>query len=313
MKQKILQLLNENNYTSGEKIARKLGISRTAVWKQIQNLKKIGYKIESTKNKGYKIIKRPDTPIEIEIKQNLNTKIIGKKIYYYTQLKSTNTTAKQKTLEKTAEGTIIIADTQTQGRGRKNRTWYSPHGGLWFSVILYPNLPPERSMLLTMTASVSVAQAIEETTGIKPVIKWPNDLLINNRKVCGILTELDAEIDKINYVIIGIGINVNNEIKNDLKHIGISLKQVTKHPISRVELLKTILKQFDKNYLHINNPDYIRKQWLAYSKIISKKIMITEEGNKITGVVQDIDESGCLLINSEGKIKRVVSGDLHFL
>lgn len=313
MKEKILQLLNKNNYTSGEKIAKKLGISRTAVWKQIQNLKKIGYKIEAIKNKGYKIIQRPDTPIETEIKQKLNTKIIGKKIYHYPTLASTNTTAKQKTLEQIPEGTIIIADTQTKGRGRKNRTWHSPYGGLWFSTILYPDLPPERSMFLTMAASISVAQAIEETTGIKPVIKWPNDILINNRKICGILTELDAEIDKINYVIIGIGINVNNEIENKLKPIAISLKEITKKPISRVEILRSILKHFDKNYSYIKNPDYIRDLWFSYSKIIGKKIMIYEGENKIIGVVQDVDESGCLIIDSNGEPKRIVSGDISFL
>ena len=313
MKEKILQLLNENNYISGEKLAKKLGVSRTAIWKQIQNLKKTGYKIKSIKNKGYKLIKRPDMPVETEVKQNLNTKILGRKIYYFQELPSTNIFAKQKTLEKATEGTLIIADTQTEGRGRKNRSWSSPYGGLWFSVILYPNLPPERGMLITMAASVSVAQAIEETTNIKPVVKWPNDLLVNGKKICGILTELDAEIDKINYVIVGIGINVNNEINNDLKNKAVSLKEITNSSISRVNLLRAILRHFDKNYLHINNPDYIRKQWFAYSKIIGKKIMITEGEKKITGVVQDVDESGCLIINSDGIIKRIVSGDLSFL
>ena len=313
MKEKILQLLNENNYISGEKLAKKLGVSRTAIWKQIQNLEKTGYKIKSIKNKGYKLIKRPDIPIETEVKQNLNTKIIGRKIYYFKKLISTNTFAKQKTLEKTTEGTVVIADTQTKGRGRKNRTWYSPYGGLWFSIILYPNLPPERGMLITMAASVSVAQAIEEITGIKPVIKWPNDLLVNNKKICGILTELDAEIDKINYVIVGIGINVNNDIRDDLESKAISLKEITASPIPRVDLLRYILKHFDKNYLRLQEPDYIRKLWFSYSKIIGKKIMIQEGENSIIGVVQDVDESGCLIINSEGKIKRIVSGDLSFL
>jgi len=313
MKEKILQLLNENNYISGEKLAKKLGVSRTAIWKQIQNLEKTGYKIKSIKNKGYKLIKRPDIPIETEVKQNLNTKIIERKIYYFQELPSTNIFAKQKTLEKATEGTLVVADTQTEGRGRKNRSWSSPYGGLWFSVILYPNLPPERGMLITMAASVSVAQAIEETTNIKPVVKWPNDLLVNGKKICGILTELDAEIDKINYVIVGIGINVNNEINNDLKNKAVSLKEITNSSISRVNLLRAILKHFDKNYLHINNPDYIRKQWFAHSKIKGKKIMITEGEKKITGVVQDVDESGCLIINSDGIIKRIVSGDLSFL
>ena len=313
MKEKILQLLNENNYISGEKIGKKLGVTRTAVWKQIQNLEKAGYQIESIKNKGYRIIKRPDIPIETEVKQNLNTRIIGRKVYYYPEITSTNTIAKQKAMEKTTEGTIIIADKQTKGRGRKNRTWVSLWGGLWFSIILYPDLPPERGMAVTMTASVSLAQAIEETTGIKPVIKWPNDLLINNKKVCGILTELDAEIDKINYVIVGIGINVNNEIKDDLKSIATSLKEITGSSLHRVKLLRTILKYFDKNYLHIDNPSYIRKQWLSYSKIIGKKMMITEGENKSIGVVQDVDESGCLIMNSDGKLKRIVSGDLSFL
>ena len=170
-------------------------------------------------------------------------------------------------------------------------------------------------MLITMASSVAVAQGIQEVTGLKPVIKWPNDLLLNKKKVCGILTELDAEIDKINYIIVGIGINVNNPIDEELKEIGISLFQEVRTKISRVELLRTILKYLDDLYHKINLADYnvIRKPWLSYSKIIGKEIKVTTEKSNFTGIVTSIDESGCLILETKDGSVKIVSGDIENL
>ena len=171
-----------------------------------------------------KSIPKPDILNSKEITNNLKTKIIGKKVYFFNKIPSTNIYAKQLIKDDIEEGTIVIADVQTSGRGRKNRYWHSPYGGLWLSVILYPDIPPESGMLITMAVSISVAQAIKDVTGIKTEIKWPNDLLLRKKKVCGILTEINAEMHKINYTIVGIGINVNNKIDEKLKKTAISMK-----------------------------------------------------------------------------------------
>ena len=314
MKLDILNLLDETDYMSGVELSKKLKISRTAVWKQIQILKDLGYKIEAVKNKGYKLISRPDIPLSEEISFNLKTKIIGSNILYFKSLSSTNLYAKNLIKNKPIEGTVIIADTQTKGRGRKNRSWFSPEGGLWFSIILYPKIPTQYAMLVTMATSISLVQAINKLTGLSPNIKWPNDLLLKNKKICGILTELDAEMDRINYSIVGVGINVNNYIENDLKDKAASIVNFYNKNVSRVDLLKLFLRYFDTNYSKLISKDFgfIRNLWLVYSDIIGKKIKLKREDSEIVGIVEDIDDTGCLILNVDDKKIKVVSGDLEF-
>jgi len=314
MRDKLLNLL-KNDFISGEKLAETLGVSRTAVWKQIKSLRKSGYEIESIKNKGYKLVSRPDNPIPEEVTSGLLTKIIGKEVHYFERISSTNLSAKKLANKNAKDGTIIISDLQTQGRGRKDRTWFSPTGGLWFSVILYPNIQPHKSMMLTMAASLSVADGIKKTTGIVPRIKWPNDLLINGKKVCGVLTEIDAEVDKINFAVIGIGINVNNILSKDLEKNATTIKKEQGSNVSRVSLLKSILKNFDGYYTKIQSGKYdeIRDKWLSYSHIIGKTVCVNDGTKKIKGVVENIDEDGTLILDVCGKICRVLSGDLEYL
>lgn len=315
MREKLLDLLDEKKYISGEQIAKKLEVSRTAIWKQIKKLRELGYKIESIKNKGYRLISRPDIPIEEEIKHGLKTKIVGRKIHYFKTLSSTNQYAKQLVGKNVDEGSVVVSDVQTSGRGRKSRAWYSPKGGLWFSVVLYPNIPPQRGMLITMASSISVAQAIQEVTSFTPVIKWPNDILIDGKKVCGILTELDAEMDKINYVTIGVGINVNNPLEDNLQNKAISLIEKTGSKISRVGLLRSILKHLDDNYSMLNSGDNarIRQLWFNYAEIVGKKVRVEGEKSVIEGIVSDVDETGCLIIKTTDGSVQVVSGDLYYL
>jgi BirA family biotin operon repressor/biotin-[acetyl-CoA-carboxylase] ligase len=315
MRKKILELLTEQKFVSGETLAKKLNVSRTAIWKQIKILQKYGYKIESIKNKGYRLISRPDIPIFEEVTDGLNTKIIGKNIFYFKTIDSTNIYAKKLVKDGVEEGAIVVSDVQKSGRGRKNRSWSSPKGGLWFSVILYPNIPPQNAMLVTMATSVAVAQGIVETTGLAPMIKWPNDLLINKKKVCGILTELDAEMDKINYSVVGIGINVNNQIDDNLKDTATSLSKENKTNISRVKLLKSIIKKLDENYSRLTSKDHdsIRKDWFSYANIIGKSIQVSGEKSVTKGVVVDVDDSGSLIIQTSKGDVRVFSGDLTIL
>lgn len=262
-----------------------------------------------------KLTPKPDIFRPKEISKNLKTKIIGKKILFFKKIPSTNLYAKQLIRENIEEGTIVVADVQTHGLGRKNRFWHSPAGGLWFSVVLYPHIPIEKGMLITMASSISVAQAFEEITGLVPEVKWPNDLLLNGKKVCGILTEIDADLNKINYIIVGIGINVNNDIDEELKEIAISLKQEAGFKISRVKLLRYILRHLDINYnkLILRDFDSIRELWLSYSNIIGRKIQVEDENIITKGVVIDIDDSGYIILETDSGKVRIVSGDVKYL
>ena len=315
MRVEILRLLDNNGFVSGEYIAEHLGVSRTAVWKQIKSLQNMGYEIESIKSKGYRLASRPDIPIAEEVTLELDTKVIGKTFYYFKSLSSTNLFAKKLVKDGVEEGAIVVSDIQLSGRGRKSRNWFSPEGGLWFSVVLYPHIPPERGMLLTMAISFAIVQGIKEITGLNPVIKWPNDLLINDKKVCGILTELDAEMDRINYTIVGIGINVNNKLNEDLHGKATSLIQETGFNISRVKLLRSILKFVDENYSRLVSGDYvfIRDSWFSLTNIVGREIIVHGEKTTLKGVVSSVDEGGCLMLDTKNGIVRVVSGDVEYL
>lgn len=243
------------------------------------------------------------------------TKIIGNKIYHFETIDSTNIFAKELIAEDIEEGAVVVADVQLSGRGRNNRQWSSPKGGLWFSVILYPKISPEKGMLVTMNASVAVALAIKDVANLDPEIKWPNDILIDGKKVCGILTENDARDNKFNYSIVGIGINVNNEIDYNLQNIAISLKQKTGMKISRSELLRSILRFFDENYrkMNLGNFETNRKLWLSFANIVGRKVRIKDGEEEITGDVNDIDKNGYLILETSIGLTRIISGDIDYL
>jgi BirA family biotin operon repressor/biotin-[acetyl-CoA-carboxylase] ligase len=315
MREKILQLLNKKDFISGNNLAKQLKVSRTAIWKQIKILRNYGYNIESMKNRGYRLVSRPDIPRCEEVSPYLNTQFIGKKIVYFEKIDSTNIYAKRLVKDGVLEGCVIVADKQEKGRGRKNRIWSSPEGGLWFSVILYPIIPPQDAMIITMAASVSVVEALTKITDLKPMIKWPNDVLVKGKKLCGILTELDAEMDRINYIIIGIGINVNNNISKELNDIATSLKIETKMNFSRVEIFANILNNLEKNYnqIKLGNLKFIRDLWLSYAKIIGKNIRVVSENKIFKGLVIDVDIDGRLVIETSKGKNRISYGDIFYL
>jgi BirA family biotin operon repressor/biotin-[acetyl-CoA-carboxylase] ligase len=261
------------------------------------------------------MIFRPDNSLLKEEISRLDNKIIGKDLYYFETINSTNLFAKKLVKNGAGEGVVVIADVQSSGRGRKNRKWSSPKGGLWFSIILYPNISPDKGMLVTMTSSIAVAQGIKEVTGLNPVIKWPNDLLINDKKVCGVLTEIYAEKDKIKYTIIGIGINVNNRLEKKFYKTATTLKQEIGNQVPRVELLKSILKNLDELYneITLKNHKSIKDSWLSFSNIIGKKIQVKDDNILIIGKVINIDDSGCLILDTEQGITRIVYGDIKYL
>jgi len=315
----ILKFLREKEYVSGEVLAQKLGISRVAVWKQIQKLKDMGYKITSDQNLGYCLISRPDLLLPQEIQRGLSTNYIGKEIYYFPELKSTNIMAKEKVLHRVEgmdEGTLIIAEKQSAGKGRLGREWFSPPGGIWLSIILYPQLFPSYISRITLMTAVAVVKAIKVCTQIEPQIKWPNDILINEKKVCGILTEMSAELDIINWVVVGIGINANIDLRDfpeDIQENTISLKETSGKEISRVKLAQTFLQEFEKYYEKLKRKEFssILKEWKLYSHTLRKKIRVDIGERIITGEAIEINESGALILKKEdGELAEIISGTI---
>lgn len=319
MKKDIINLLKENqdNFISGEKISKKLGITRAAVWKYIKAIKSEGYRIESVSRKGYKLISSPDVLTFEEIKPYLKTKYIGKNIKYYNTIDSTNTKAKELGRLGEDEGTCIISEEQTGGRGRLGRIWVSPKfKGIWMSIILMPDIEPIEASKVTQIGAASVCRAIKEL-GVDAKIKWPNDIVLNNKKICGILTEMSGEINKINYIVMGIGINVNieeDEFQEDLKDIATSIKIATGLTIKRKELIAEILNNFEVLYDEFIKSGTIKesiKVCRENSALIGKQVKIIKRENKVFAKAVGIGESGELIVEySDGKVEKIVSGEV---
>ncbi|MEH7523703.1 biotin--[acetyl-CoA-carboxylase] ligase, partial [Bacillus sp. JJ1503] len=270
--------LNEDEYLSGQYLADLLGCSRTAVWKHIEDMRKDGFELEAVRRKGYRITRVPERITADEIRLGLLTKFIGKNIHYEESVDSTQKIAHRLANEDTPEGTVIIAEEQLLGRGRMDRRWHSPkYTGIWMSVILRPNLPPPKAPQLTLITAVAVVQAIEELTDLSPQIKWPNDILINGKKVTGILTELQADADRITSIIIGIGINVNQQKEDypeELHTIATSLSIESGKKLQRAELVKILLSKLENLYtLYLEKGFYpIKLLWESYAISIGKVI-----------------------------------------
>jgi BirA family biotin operon repressor/biotin-[acetyl-CoA-carboxylase] ligase len=317
MKQQILQYLklNEDKYISGEMLSNKFSVSRTAIWKHINTLRKEGYQISSSTNLGYRLEGVPDIISAEEIRQKLNTNALGRTIHLFKQTESTNMAAKKLAQQDAPHGTIIIAEEQTKGRGRLGRQWVSLCGGLWFSIILRPAMHPADCPGLTMLSGLAVAKAIRKLFALPAMLKWPNDVLIEKRKVCGILTEMGAEMDKVHYVIIGIGINTNFEIKDlpeDLQSTATTLKEELKHDISRTELLTTILEELETiltstDGLLVNALQSIKD----LSCTIGTRVKINSGHTRMEGMALDITEKGSLLVKTDdGSIQEIIAGDI---
>lgn len=313
IKQVLGFLKSRDGFVSGEEISRGLKISRTAVWKYMRQLREEGYSIEAVPHLGYRLFSIPDKLLPEEISYHLNTKIIGCEIFHYTSVTSTMDIAFDLGLKGFPEGTAVFAEHQTKGKGRMGRSWFSPkQKGIYLSLLLRPEFLPQESPKLTLMTAVSIAEAIKKVTQLAPLIKWPNDILINGRKVSGILTELDAEADRIKFVNIGIGINVNSS-KSLLPPQSTSLKQEIGSSVSRIELAKETLRFIEKNYFTLRQKGFnpIREKWKALSIILGKQIKIWSHDRYIQGEAQDIDIDGALLVRKDsGFIEKVLSGDV---
>lgn len=310
-----LLLKNKGNYISGEQISEKFGVSRSAIWKQVNHLRNIGYEVESSTRLGYRIRKSPDLMLPEEIWLNAKLSFIGHKIYYFSTIDSTNDEAKKLAQERAPHGTVVIAEEQTGGKGRMGRVWMSPpQKGIWVSIILRPSILPTEAPKLTMLTAVAVAEAIRNEAGIPATIKWPNDILIEDKKVCGILTEMSAEMDDVNYVIIGAGINVNNdEFSDEIKEKAISLKIAKGESVERIKILAGFLESLEHHYEVAMNHGFspIFEKWKKLCCNLKKPVEVITKKGSFAGIAVDIDEQGALLVKKEdGKLERVLSGDV---
>ena len=303
MRNKILQILRESrdNYISGEEMADKLGVSRTAVWKHIKEMRAQGYDIESHARKGYVLKETPDALLSGEIAHDLQTSVIGQNIICHEEIDSTNNEAKRLAREGAAEGTVVVAECQTGGKGRLERQFFSL---------------PQEAPKCTLMAAVAVARAMAEF-GLEPGIKWPNDLLYENKKLVGILTEMSAEMDGINYIVIGTGINVNidqSEFPEDIRDVATSLCMMKGEPLPRVKFFQAVLRAMDDLYAQVQAQGFapVLQEWRKYSITLGQEVKVigVRDGEVYFGKAVDIDEDGALLVDTEEGRKKVLAGDV---
>jgi len=302
MKGQILQALRErSDYLSGETLAGQLGISRVSIWKHIRSLKKDGYVIEASP-KGYRLISSPDSLLPYEFPD------LEQRIHYFPEIGSTMDAARELAKKGAGEGTIVIAEAQTRGRGRLSREWLSPEGGIYFTLILRPRISPAYAPRINLMAAVAVAATIRKLFGLKAELKWPNDVLIGGRKVCGILAEMDAEMDIINFVNVGIGINANTSVPQ-FEKTATSLKDAVGEEISRKEFLSALLveiNQWQALLMEVN----LLEEWKKLSVTLNKDVRILSPGELIAGKAIDIDTTGALIIKEgTGSLKKALAGD----
>jgi BirA family biotin operon repressor/biotin-[acetyl-CoA-carboxylase] ligase len=316
---KILSALRENpDGVSGAQLAEQLSISRAAVWARIDELRKLGYEIEAGPHFGYRLVSSPDALHADDLLARLGkTKVIGRDIRVFEQTTSTNDIVEKLARDGVKEGVVVFAESQTKGRGRLGRKWISPaRKGLWFSILLRPDLRPQETTQLTVASATALRRAIQTETGLKPEIKWPNDILIGGKKVAGILTELNAELDKVRYVILGIGIDVNldaNEFPAELKKTATSLKIETGEAVSRAELAKAILRELDKDYSRVCGHFFadVAEEWEENCVTIGKNVTVQIGDRKIRGRAESLDDDGALLLRTEhGHLERIIGGDV---
>ncbi|HHV28993.1 biotin--[acetyl-CoA-carboxylase] ligase [Acetivibrio mesophilus] len=326
MKDVILRKLKDSKgeFVSGEELSSGLGVSRTAVWKCINELKKEGYVIDSSSKKGYKLSYVPDIINPWEIKEGLDTETIGKSVHCFSEVDSTNNYAKTLAQKGCDDGTVVLAERQTQGRGRLGRSWDSTDKkGIWMSIVLRPAVGLEDVQIITLAASVAVASALKKAMDVNAGIKWPNDIVLDGKKVCGILTEMSMEMERVNYLVLGIGMNFSQqesefpkEIRDRATSLGIYLKEKHGLDISgfrRSHLVKTILSELEEVYDTIKEGKVgvIIEEWKKYSVTLGKEVLINYKEEQYIGTAQDIDQNGRLIVRlSDGTVREVLSGEV---
>jgi len=316
MKEQVLSFLKEqSDYRSGEEISQKLGVTRAAVWKTIKKLQSEGYEIVSSTKKGYKLLVTPNIITANEIKDGLHAKYMGTEIIYFDEIDSTNNEAKRLAREGAKEGTLVVADKQTSGKGRLGRVWTSPAGeGIWMSLILRPNILPSEASQLTLIAGVNMCDAIKKVTGLDAKIKWPNDIVVNGKKVCGILTEMSAQVEGIEFVVIGIGVNVNmKEFPNELPY-ATSLAIEGMREFSRKKIIGVFLESFEEDYYaytKVPNLLFIKERYEENCITLGKTVKLIARDEETIAKALEINKEGALVVElQDGSIKEVSTGEV---
>ncbi len=316
MKTELLTVLREaEGYVSGQDLCEKFGVSRTAVWKVVNQLKEAGYEIESVQNKGYRLVASPDTVSQEELKSIRKTEWIGQEIFYFPVLDSTNTKAKQLAEEGYPSGTLVVAEQQDAGRGRRGRDWASPRGvGIFMTLMLKPDILPNNASMLTLVAALAVAAAIRKCTGRPAGIKWPNDIVMNGKKVCGILTEMSAQIDYVNHVVVGIGINVHNEsFPEDIAPTATSLYLETGVHYQRAALIEEIWEQFERYYavfLQTQDLSGLVKEYEAHLVNMHQSVRVIDPKEPFEGRAMGITPRGELMVDTWESRRLVSAGEV---
>lgn len=317
MKNEILRLLKTNDtYISGQELCDYFQVSRTAVWKVMEQLKKEGYEIEAVRNRGYRLIKSPDVLTETEIKSALDTAWAGQEIVCYEETDSTNNRAKEAGEKGAPHGMLFVSDKQTAGKGRRGHTWVSPSGtSIYMTLLLRPEIIPSKAPMLTLVMGLSVAEGICQITGEKAGIKWPNDIVVNRKKVCGILTEMATEIQYVNYVVIGVGININQqEFPEELSKMATSLCLEYGQHYRRADIIAAVMERFEKNYETFMKTQDLSGLREAYNDILvnyNQKVRVLEPGNEYEAMAEGIDRMGELIVRlADGQKKAVFAGEV---
>ena len=310
---------HDSEYLSGQDLSDVLKISRVAVWKHIKKIQTLGYKIESKQKLGYRLIDDTEKLLPWEITRDLKTKNIGKRVYYFEELDSTQNFAQQIAADKKENGTIVIAEKQTSGRGRLDRKWTSPKGGIWFSLIIHPKFDVSSSTLIPILSAVALSKSIKKILGVETEVKWPNDIILNGKKVAGVLVDASVQANNIDYLILGIGINFDIDTKKLEKRLsktpnfyGVNSLRENNNKTPPKILLKEFLFQFEKNLSSLDKGEKAKivKEWTKKAAGIGRKITINTSSGKISGISQGIDTDGALKIKTKKKIERVLVGDV---
>ena len=302
MKAEILKALRESgDYVSGEVLSKELSTSRVSVWKHIHSLEKDGYVLEASP-RGYRLISSPDLLIPCEFPG------LEQRIHYFREIGSTMDAARKLAEAGAEQGTIVVAESQSRGRGRLRKEWLSPEGGIYFTIILRPKISPAYAPRMSLMASVAVASAIRRLFGLRAELKWPNDVLIRGKKVCGILAEMNAELDAVNFINLGIGINANTSVSQQEEKAS-SLKEQLGEEVSRKELFRSVLVELEERQGLLTTADLV-EEWKSLSATLGRDVRILAPGEEITGKAVDIESSGALVIRAkDGSLRSAIAGD----
>ena len=310
---------HDSEYLSGEDLSDVLKISRVAVWKHIKKIQSLGYKIESKQKLGYRLVNETEKLLPWEITNDLRTKEIGKRVYYFEEIDSTQNFAQQIALDKKENGTIVIAERQTAGRGRLDRKWRSPKGGMWFSLIIHPKFDVSTSTLVPIAGAVALAKSIKTTLDVDVSVKWPNDITLDGGKVAGMLVDASFQANNIDYLILGIGINFDIDSKKIEKRLSKSPNFYGVNSLRKKDdvtppkiLLREFLVQFENILTQLNNGEKTKivKEWTKKAEKIGKKITINTSDGKISGISQGIDNDGALKLKTSKGVRKIFVGDV---